>query len=191
MTMNWAIPAWLSTIKWIWRKTKCPSLTLKIQNNSDFVPLFHSSSYSVSPKDSVFTSLHIYLIKNQNERKSLHYSERRFIGTTGPSVFWGVRKPSSGFLENVCSLVGNGDGEKTIILRPLELSLGRERGGSTWEDQRWCRKGGESSTARSREQIHRACVDLTMTFLIPETKPATESNSIHGETRLSDCLRHS
>lgn len=145
MTMNWVTPAWVSIIKWIWRKTKCPSLTLKMQNNSDFVPLFHSSSYSVSPKDSGFPSLHIYLIKNQSERKSLHYSERGFMGTTGPSVFWGVRKPSSRFLGNICVLVGNGDGEMTVILRSLELSLGCERDCSTWEDQRRCRKAGEAA----------------------------------------------
>lgn len=35
--------------------------------------------------------------------------------------------------------------------------------------------------ARGREQIHRECVGLTtMTFLIPESKPATESTSIQG-----------
>lgn len=145
MTMNWVIPAWVSIIKWIWIKTKCPSLTLKMQNNSDFVPLFHSSSYSVSCKDSIFSSLYIYLIKNQSERKNLHYSERGFMDTTGPSLFWGVRKPSSGFLGNICVLVGNGDREMTTILRPLELSLGRERDGSTWEDQRRRRKAGEAA----------------------------------------------
>lgn len=33
----------------------------------------------------------------------------------------------------------------TIILRPLELSLGRERDGSAWEDQRRRRKAGEAA----------------------------------------------